>query len=92
MVYVAYARLRSLQAPKKYHNEWIISHAEITMFVLWVHDFSLLFYIWDLYFGSKFKKSLSLNFKYSKFLVIIKSIKPIKSINSNTFFEFIRIV
>lgn len=43
MVYVAYARLRSLQAPKKYHNEWIISHAEITMFVLWVHDFSLLF-------------------------------------------------
>lgn len=36
MVFVAYARLRSLQAPKKYHKEWIISHAKSTMFVLWV--------------------------------------------------------
>lgn len=37
MVFVAYARLRSLQAPKKYHNEWIISHAKLTMLVLWVN-------------------------------------------------------
>jgi hypothetical protein len=36
MVFVAYARLRSLQSPKKYHKELIISHAKSTMLVLWV--------------------------------------------------------
>jgi hypothetical protein len=36
MCFVAYARLRSLQSPKKYHNESIISHAKLTMFVLWL--------------------------------------------------------
>lgn len=36
MVFVAYARLRSLQAPKKYNNELIISHAKLTMLVLWL--------------------------------------------------------
>lgn len=41
MVFVAYARLRSLQAPKKYHNEWIISHAKLTMLVLWVNNNTL---------------------------------------------------
>lgn len=35
MVFIAYARLRSLQAPKKYHKEFLIYNAELTMLGLW---------------------------------------------------------
>jgi hypothetical protein len=35
MVFIAYARLRSLVAPKQYHNEFLINHAKWTIFFLW---------------------------------------------------------
>lgn len=36
MVFIAYARLRSLRSPKQYHNEFLISNAKLTMFILWL--------------------------------------------------------
>ena len=36
MVYISYARLRSLQSPKKYHKEFIISHVKTTIVCLWI--------------------------------------------------------
>jgi hypothetical protein len=36
MGFIAYARLRSLQSPKRYHKELIISNAKTTMALLWI--------------------------------------------------------
>ena len=35
MVFIAYARLRSLQRPKQYQSEFLICHAKFSMFILW---------------------------------------------------------
>lgn len=39
MVYIAYARLRSLIRPKQYKTEFFIHHAKLTMFLLWYFYF-----------------------------------------------------
>jgi hypothetical protein len=35
MVFIAYARLRSLMKPKQYQSEFLIANAKTTMFILW---------------------------------------------------------